>query len=71
MNRCWAARILCLLAVIGMVIVCGCSAMNAYSPERKRRRAYSVRTDLNRMVDDVDWIMGWHRPTRSFDESMR
>jgi hypothetical protein len=57
-----------LLSVMGFVFLGGC---NAFSPERQRQRTYSIKTDLDRMVDDVDWILGLHRPTTLYNESMR
>lgn len=68
MRNHWTARILCLLAVIGLLIACGC---NAFTPRRQRRRSYAIRTNLDRAVDDVDWMLGLHRPTSLYDETMR
>ncbi len=68
MKKLWPARVLCLLAVLSIVFVCGC---NAFTAERQRRRAYTVRTDLDRMVDDADWLLGLYRPVHSYDETMR
>jgi len=61
--------ILCLLAVVGFVAFCGCAAYN--EPESQRRRAHTVKADIEHMADDIDWVLGLHRPTKSFDESMR
>jgi len=30
-----------------------------------------VKADIEHMADDIDWVLGLHRPTKSFDESMR
>ena len=65
----WAARVLCLVLAVSIVVVCGCAS--AFTPERKRRREIVVKTDMEHLIDDVDWILGFHRPVRSFDETMR
>lgn len=57
-----------LLFVLALAVIGGC---NAFSPERQRQRTYSIKTDLDRMVDDVDWILGLHRPTTLYNENMR
>jgi len=62
----WIARILCLLLIGTMVVAVGC---NAFSAQRNRRRLYTVRTDLDRMVDDVDWVLGFSGPTKLYDET--
>jgi len=62
----WAVRIFCVLAVLGLFIAYGC---HPFTAERNRRRVYAVKTDLEHMVDDVDWILGFDRPTRLYDES--
>lgn len=61
-------RVLCLLAALVLVAACGC---NAFTPQRQRMRAYAVMTDLDRAVDDIDWMLGTYRPTRMYDESVR
>ena len=64
MMRTWLVRIACVLVVCSFALSVGC---NAFSAERNRRRMYTVRTDLDRMVDDVDWILGLDRPTKMYD----
>jgi len=57
---------LCALVVLSVsLLFAGC---NFFSAERNRRRAYTIRTDLDRMADDVDWILGFDRPSRLYDE---
>jgi hypothetical protein len=60
MRRKWLVHTLCLLAVLCISLTAGC---NAFTPERNRMRMHSIRTDLDRMVDDVDWILGLQEPT--------
>jgi len=62
----WVTKLLCVVAVTGLVLSLGC---NAFSAERQRRRAYSVRTDLNYMVDDVDWLLGLDEPSALHEET--
>lgn len=57
-----------LLFLVAILFVGGC---NAFSPQRQRQRTYAIKTDLDRMVDDVDWILGLHRPSTLYNESMR
>jgi hypothetical protein len=59
-------HILCLLTVVCMSLAMGC---NAFSAHRNRKRMHTMRTDLDRMVDDVDWILGFHEPTQLYDQS--
>ena len=68
MKRFRFAAVVGLLCVIGLTFLCGC---NAFSPERQRQRTYAIKTDLDRMVDDVDWILGLHRPSSLYNENMR
>ncbi len=68
MKSAWLTRLVCLLALAGFIAALGCSDI---SPERARRHRYTVRTDLERMKDDIDWILGLHRPVESYDETMR
>ena len=67
MSSRWLTGVLCLLAAVGLAISAGCS--NAFSAERNRRRAYVVRRDLDRMVDDVDWILGLDEPSIIYEDS--
>lgn len=69
MKNGWIARVVCLLAVLGIMLpALGCR--NTYTPERRRRRMISMREDGDRMVDDVDWVFGLVRPVYSFDETL-
>ena len=63
----WAGPILCLLAALFLIMSVGCSAFN--TPERRRMRAYTIRTDMDRAVDDISWILGWDRPSVLYDET--
>ena len=65
----WTVRILCVVAVLVLVVACGCSTYN--TPRRQRMRAYTAQTDLDRAVDDLDWILGRDRPQVMYDPSMR
>ena len=68
MKRLRYAALIGLLFVLGLTCLGGC---NAFSPQRQGQRTYSIKTDLDRMVDDVDWILGLHRPSTLYNESMR
>ncbi|MFW6044911.1 MAG: hypothetical protein ACOCR1_04120 [Planctomycetota bacterium] len=63
----------CVLALLGVssAVMSGCRAMNAFSPQRQRQRRYAIDTDLDRMVDDADWILGLKRPSGLHNENMR
>ena len=67
MSSRWLTGVLCLLAVVGLAISAGCS--NAFSAERNRRRADVVRRDMDRMVDDVDWMLGFDEPSIIYEDS--
>ena len=69
MRGCWAVRISCVLAVLVLVVACGCSTYN--TPQRQRMRAYTVQTDLDRAVDDLDWVLGYSRPQTMYDYTSR
>jgi hypothetical protein len=68
MKRCWLVRLVCALALLSMVAAWGCTDI---SPERARRHRYTVRTDLERMKGDIDWILGLDYPADSYDETLR
>jgi len=68
MGKSWSARVLCLLTVAILIVLCGCTDV---SPRRARRHRYAVNTDFERMKDDIDWLLGIHRPVLSYDETMR
>ena len=65
MKSMWIVRILCVLAVLGIFLSCGCGVFTA---ERNRRSMYAIRTDLKHMVDDGYWMVGLERPTKLYDE---
>jgi len=59
-------RILCFSAVCALIFgVCGCSA---FTPEKNRRRAYVVKADLEHLIDDVDWILGFDKPSMLYED---
>ncbi len=64
-------RLLVVSAVLFALFASGCTSIwQAYShPDRQRRRAYAIRTDLDRIADDVDYIFGLHRPSSLYDET--
>jgi len=66
MRNCWLTRLLCLVAVMGLMASLGC---NAFTAERQRRRALSIQKDLDHMVDDVDWALGLDEPSTLQEES--
>jgi hypothetical protein len=63
----WLTVILCLLTLAGISVSLGCA--NAFSEDRNRMRVYSIRTDLNHMVDDVDWFFGLDEPSVLYEDS--
>jgi len=70
MKLTWLMKVICIVTLLAILVVTfGCR--NYSTPERERRRAYAVRSDMDRMSDDVDWILGLHRPVFSYDETMR
>ncbi len=66
MKHWWLGGLLCVFAAMGLIMSLGC---NAFSAERQRRRAYSIRTDLDHMVDDVDWVLGLDEPSSLYEET--
>ena len=72
MRHSWGARTLLLAAALSLLVASGCGIMWAgmTDPERQHRRAYTIRTDLDRIWDDVDWMLGLHRPTPLYDETI-
>ncbi len=64
-NR-WLAAMLCLVAVAGLVISMGC---NAFTPERNRRRVAVMQSDMDRMVDEVDWLLGLDEPSTLYEDT--
>jgi len=59
----WVGIVLCLLTVVAISVSLGCSA------ERNRRRSYSMETDLDHLVDDVDWALGLDEPSILYEDS--
>ena len=68
MKRIWLARLLCFALLVTLCTTLGC---NAFTARRQRRREYAIETNLDRMVDDVDWMLGLDAPTQLYDETMR
>ena len=64
-NR-WFTRLLCLSAVVGIVLAMGCGRLSA---ERKRRYRYVIRTDLQHMWRDMEWIVGLDEPSIVYEDS--
>ena len=64
MRRKWFIHAICLLGLLCISLTAGCKA---FSPERNRMRMHSIRTDLDRMVTDVDWILGFQEPSPLYD----
>ena len=56
------------LSVIGLVA--GTLGCNAFSYRRQQRRHYAVKTDMTRVVDDIDWMLGIHQPSITYDHRM-
>ncbi len=69
MKTAWTARVLCLVVALSIVAISGCAG--AFTPERRRRRQMTVRTDREHMYDDIDWVLGYSQPSRAFDDEMR
>jgi uncharacterized protein YceK len=69
MRSSWVCKGLCLLTVLFLLALSGCSTVN--TPERVRRRSYTIRTDIDHMVDDIDWALGLHRPSKAYNVLMR
>ena len=60
MSSLWTRGLVCVLALLGMIAVSGCSY--AFSAERNRHRLRVMKRDVELLVDDIDWVLG-------FDES--
>ncbi len=58
--------------IVGIVFVSsGCGAMQYRTPARQRRRHRAISSDFYRAGDDIDWLLGVHRPTRLYDQTLR
>lgn len=67
MARRWVAILVCLLAAAALCASLGCR--NALSAERVRMRTYSMQTDADHIVDDVDWVLGLEEPSILYEDS--
>ena len=63
----WLAVALCAVVAMVLMAATGCSA---FTPERTRMRMNVVRTDMDRIIDDIDWLFGLHRPSQIYDETL-
>jgi hypothetical protein len=59
----WLTVVLCFLLLVGISAALGCSV------ERNRYRTDSMRTDLDHLVDDVDWALGIDEPSILYEDS--
>ena len=66
MRKRWLVRLTFMLTVAVIIVSVGC---NAFSEERQRRRSVSIWTDLDHMVDDVDWALGLDQPSSLYEET--
>ena len=57
MKGLWSRWLVCGCALVGMIAVSGCSY--AFSAERNQRRVRVMKRDLELLVDDVDWVLGF------------
>ncbi len=60
MRRKWFVHAICLLGLLCISLTAGC---NAFTPERNRMRMHSIRTDMEHIVTDVDWMLGLQEPS--------
>lgn len=63
----WLARVVCLLTLTALLVVLGCA--NALSERRNRYRLYSMNRDLDHMISEADWILGWDEPSILYEDS--
>ncbi|MHC4592490.1 MAG: hypothetical protein ACYS8L_07340 [Planctomycetota bacterium] len=63
----WLTVTLCMLTLIGTLVSLGCA--NAFTEERTRRRQYAIETDLDHMIDDIDWVLGLDEPSILYEET--
>jgi len=56
----WVGVVLCLIMVVGSL----CCTL-----ERNRYRNYSMRRDIDSMVDDVDWTLGLDEKSSLYESS--
>jgi hypothetical protein len=59
----WLVTILCLATMIGLFVSTGCS------PERNARRVSTMRSDWERIPDEVDWLFGLDEPSILYEET--
>jgi len=58
--------LICLFVLSGLILFTGC---NAFSAERQHRRSYAIQTDLDNIVDDVDYLLGLQEPGTMHEET--
>ncbi len=71
MNETWKTVVILMVCLSVSLVASGCQMLKINTPERKRKRMYTIKTDLDRMVDDADWVLGLQRPSRLHNEAMR
>lgn len=71
MNKLRNTVVVLVICLFVSVAASGCQMLKINTPERQRRRKYVIRTDLDRMIDDADWVLGLRRPSRLHNEAMR
>ncbi|MHC4480309.1 MAG: hypothetical protein ACYS8K_03775 [Planctomycetota bacterium] len=63
----WLAGLLCLVTLMAILLSVGCA--NAFTEERVRRRKFAMETDLDHLIDDVDWALGIEEPSILYEDS--
>jgi hypothetical protein len=67
MSSRWLTVVLCSLALIGVSLSLGCAEM--FSAERNRRRSYVMKSDVDRIPDEIDWALGLDEPSTLYEDS--
>ena len=63
-NR-WLVALVCFVTLACFASSFGCS------PQRNARRAEVIATDLNRLPDDIDWVLNLDAPSMLYEDTFR
>jgi len=63
MRKRWLAVVMCLVIGATFAVSLGCTA------ERSATAVASIRSDLNRLPDDVQWVLGLDEPSILYEDT--